>query len=241
MLVVIVILWILLFALLPRFKWYISKSRDVKRQADLRTIATAIDMYRSDHRWEFPLRSGHPTEARYFDYYFWSATKLDVLVPKYLKSIPTDPSKKTMIKIHNWPLMSEKDGVWASNHIYWRWENWKWGQALKPWDYLYQIFRKNNNPDWWAAVLVAKVETPAAANFVFNKNLWDYWKHNIWWPWRVTPDLGWNFYKGSHMDIEQLYLCTSVEKGDEIITAKEWNSDCVYTSEEQLYYILKIE
>lgn len=48
MLIVVVIIWILSSALLPRLIGYMARTRDMKRQADLRNIAAAIEMYRGE-------------------------------------------------------------------------------------------------------------------------------------------------------------------------------------------------
>ncbi len=45
MLIVVVLIWILSVAILPRLTNYMAKTRDLKRQADLKNIAAAIEMY----------------------------------------------------------------------------------------------------------------------------------------------------------------------------------------------------
>lgn len=56
MLIVVLVIWILAAAILPRLTNYMARTRDLKRQADLRNIAAAIEMYR-DTYWNFPFRS----------------------------------------------------------------------------------------------------------------------------------------------------------------------------------------
>lgn len=47
MLIVVIIVGILATAIVPRFRGYLAKTRDMKRQADLRNIAAAIQRYQS--------------------------------------------------------------------------------------------------------------------------------------------------------------------------------------------------
>ena len=55
MLIVVIIIGILAAAIVPRLTGVMARSRDTKRIADLRTIWTAIQMYKDMH-WEFPKR-----------------------------------------------------------------------------------------------------------------------------------------------------------------------------------------
>lgn len=103
MLIVVVIIGILASALLPRLQGYMAKTRDLKRQADLRNIAAAIQMYRNDYG-EFPKRN----KIRYVAPYVGSASDLTGLT-EYLAEIPKDPNKKQMIKIHAWPLFGPSE------------------------------------------------------------------------------------------------------------------------------------
>lgn len=48
MLIVVIIVGILSAAILPRLTGYMARTRDLKRQADLRNIAAAINMYQSN-------------------------------------------------------------------------------------------------------------------------------------------------------------------------------------------------
>jgi len=48
MLIVVIIVGILSAAILPRLTGYMARTRDLKRQADLRNIAAAINMYKSN-------------------------------------------------------------------------------------------------------------------------------------------------------------------------------------------------
>ena len=56
MLIVVSIIGILSAAILPRLTGYMARTRDLKRQADLRNVAAAIEMYRAD-KGELPLET----------------------------------------------------------------------------------------------------------------------------------------------------------------------------------------
>ena len=56
MLIVVLIIGILSAAILPRLTGYMARTRDLKRQADLRNVAAAIEMYRAD-KGELPLET----------------------------------------------------------------------------------------------------------------------------------------------------------------------------------------
>lgn len=47
LIIVITIIGILSTALLPKLTWYLAKTRDLKRQQDLRVIAAAIQAYQA--------------------------------------------------------------------------------------------------------------------------------------------------------------------------------------------------
>jgi len=48
MLIVVIIVGILSAAILPRLTGYMARTRDLKRQVDLRNVAAAIEMYKGD-------------------------------------------------------------------------------------------------------------------------------------------------------------------------------------------------
>ena len=48
MLIVVIIIGILSAAILPKLTGYMARTRDLKRQVDLRNIATAIELYKSN-------------------------------------------------------------------------------------------------------------------------------------------------------------------------------------------------
>lgn len=237
MLIVVVIIGILATAILSRITGYLAKTRDLKRQTDTRNLAAAVQMYK-DEKWEYPLRRSLWHVAGYSQR-FWSVAELLGIVPDYLKELPRDPNPNTIIKLHDWPYrVFETPGYNQSDNarIYasvWRGENRKGGFILRPGDYLYQIFSKGA-----AAVIVAKVETPEMANYVFDgrSKKYDEWGvRKISFKNPETKNYDYN------MEIDLLHLCDSIEKWDVVITATAKNRACVFSSHDQLYYIVKIE
>lgn len=61
MLIVVVIIGNLAAALLPKLTGYLERTRDLKRQVDLRNIAMAIESYSNAHG-ELPLRKMNEQE-----------------------------------------------------------------------------------------------------------------------------------------------------------------------------------
>lgn len=238
LLIVVVILGILSAALYPKFSWYLARTRDLQRKMDLTYLASAIQVYK-DQTWFFPSRGDPASRGNYW----WSmeATKwcynkafFDVLKPYLIKS-PSDPQKNSKIKIHH--QMVHKIWYYAN---YWGKDR-QWWCAWKPWQYLYQMMKRWPTWRFWAAVLVAKMETSDSANYVLYSDkatllggLWPIYVYRV-----ENWILKWSYWP----DINDLKLCASVEKSD--IAKWELQPDgtytCFYTDEEQLYYILKIE
>lgn len=230
MLIVVVIIGILASALFPKITGYMERTRDLKRQTDLRNIAVALEMYR-DHYGEFPLRKGD--HRMNYDDLFWGASSILGISPEYLTQIPKDPKKSTMIKIHNSPY---EGGLWTE---VWRGKNWSGGFVLRPGDYLYQLVQ-NKGSKCWGAVLVAKAETAENANYVLDLKKGSNYK--IGGAWRNPKNIG-ATYTCSDMDLTKIHLCNQVEKSTNgtVIAATETNENCTYTSADQLYYVYKIE
>ena len=65
MLIVVLIIGILSAAVLPKLTGYMARTRDLKRQADLRNVAAAIEMYRAG-KGELPLAT---TPKKVADFY----------------------------------------------------------------------------------------------------------------------------------------------------------------------------
>ena len=69
MLIVVIIVGILSATILPRLTGYMARTRDLKRQTDLRNIAAAINMYQSNKgtRPEVYNKNGQPFRDRDID------------------------------------------------------------------------------------------------------------------------------------------------------------------------------
>ena len=65
MLIVVIIVGILSAAILPKLTGYMARTRDLKRQADLRNIAAAIEMYKEVHG-TYPLRVMNEDDEFFF-------------------------------------------------------------------------------------------------------------------------------------------------------------------------------
>lgn len=91
LIIVVVIIWILAAALLPRLQWAQSKARDTARQAWLKELGTALVSYYNE-KWFYPWNSS------------WCADNLWswFLVPWFLKSIPQDPQTTRKILFWSW-------------------------------------------------------------------------------------------------------------------------------------------
>lgn len=123
-----------------------ARTRDLKRHADLRNIAAAIEMYRNDYG-EFPKRGEKGIAS-----YAGSASKLSSSLSNYLSTIPKDPNKKQSIKNLYFYCYHTLSDECRKNSIY-----------FENGEYFYQVNVFSN-----FAVLLAKVETANMANFVGN-------------------------------------------------------------------------
>lgn len=226
MLIVVVIIGILAAALVPKITGYMERTRDLKRQTDLRNIAFAVEMYRNDY-WELPFYSGGVVKScSYLNQFIRSTNELEAFLGDYLSSIPSSVKGKS-------PLGICKGG---QTHD-------ECKKALQSWGYLYTIQKERPglrplDQGKTIGVLVAKVETPDFANFVLvseesscngchlSLGVWNCDLFSMF-PGRVG---------------KKLNLCDRIEKGD-IAEWKEENGQmvCTYTSAEQLYYLLKVE
>lgn len=103
LLVVIAIIGVLTAIGIASFQGAQAKARDTKRKGDLKAIQTALQAYYNDHQ-AFPI-CGATTS--WYPVYSGSSC-LSVLVPNYIKQMPTDPSGVN----GNWPNNT------SSNHGY---------------------------------------------------------------------------------------------------------------------------
>ncbi len=230
-LVVIVIIGALSSALFPRIMKYMERTRDIRRQLDLRNLAVAIESYKNGHR-NFPLVERINRELEDWGSLMGPVTNFMPELSEYIASIPKDPLKNTQIsfKTNTFSNSVSTRFFWKSN-------------------YVYQMFKKGV-ADFWAMVLIAKMETPNEANFIDHPDAVKNCLGGLFylWGWRKSPTgvlLSRNNIRPRY-DISCLHLCTSVErtpKGqqDKFVIKKDWTVECTYSSEDQLYYILKLD
>lgn len=218
MLIVIVIIWILGAAILPRLTWYLAKTRDLKRQMDLRTIATAVESYKNQHG-EFPVMGKNSKHTRIngsaFRPYLGSTKYLKDTLKNYIKEIPTDPQKNNNLEL--------------INH---RCSKWKCDKSISDYtekgDYFYILPKIGENER--RAILIAKVETPDAANYVDQ--------------WFLGRSLTTTNDKAARRILKNertRFFCKEIVKGTSMVAATKDNSKCTYTNEEQLWYIINID
>lgn len=155
LLIVIVIIGVLAGAILPKLTGYLSRTRDLKRQADLRNIASAIELYKNANQ-EFP-KICKDFKGCFCS--FGGANLIQNALSPYLSSIPSDPQKPDLknvfIKEHRKTI---KPHLRAGQYLY-QLGAYSW----KPKDKFY--------PD--LALLIAKMETPDMANYViFEESTW---------------------------------------------------------------------
>ena len=223
MLIVVIIIGILSAALLPRFTGYMARTRDLQRHMDLRNIATAIELYKSN-KGTLPkiYKNNKVTSA-----FCWRATSL-LWIKEYIKSIPKDPSNLF---------------VWEIMHPDHR------GDRLGDGDYLYLSTRDMGGLlEANGALLFAKVETPEYANYIkvhSNKVVGPditslggvFWRANFnpkTWRYPLVPP-----YVPSNIFL----FCTKISKSDKPSMTKkdDWSVECTYSDVKQLYYVVKIQ
>ena len=130
MLIVIVIIWVLAAALIPRLTSVRWRANDVARKADLQQVATAIVSYSMD-KWKYPST------------WSYSIDKLDL--KKYVTVLPKDPTSSyrfpeywlpnhgtweyVYVSIKKWwnpnkwfALISRAETEWWANWVYLTWQ-----------------------------------------------------------------------------------------------------------------------
>ena len=249
MLIVVIIIGILSAAILPRLTGYMARTRDLKRQTDLRNVAAAIEMYKGAHG-SYPLRvmneedkllAQQDKDMKHFlsnnNRDFISLGSIDRLdgIKEYLSDFPKDPSNSQiffyddLLPIFDNNLMKQTENKkrWVKFHQH----------IIPPGAYVYQQFFKGGvfgN----AAVLVAKVETPENANFVWVREgaMWlmgGRWNH---------PNYTIHQSSNSLWEIDNLVFCKTITKWNGPRHAKVDNDEnCTYSNVDQLYYIIKLD
>ncbi len=147
MLMVVLIIGILAAAILPRLSGATDRARDTARKANITQIASALEVYYNDNG-TYPdtpnctsVKDGiKPSLA---DFQIGTSK----FVPKYIKSMPTDPQKSRVAY-------------------------WTRGGGCNKWSYAYSSL-KRYGADHGGMVLVANLESDEkAANFVLGTQGW---------------------------------------------------------------------
>ena len=200
-------------------------------------------MYKGTHG-SYPLRVINEEDKRFVQQGgflpredFVSFGSIDRLegIKEYLSDFPKDPSNsqiffyddlspikdKTLMDVH------EEKRKWAKFHQH----------VIPPGAYVYQQFFKGGvfgN----AAVLVAKVETPESANFVWiQQREWLREGRN-----RDHPTYTIRQSSNSLWEIDNLVFCKTITKWNGPRHAKVDNDEnCTYSNVDQLYYIIKLD
>ena len=223
-LIVVIIIGILSAAILPKLTGYMARTRDLKRQADLRNIATAIELYKSN---KGKLPEIYDENNQVSSSFGWRATSL-LWIKEYIKSIPKDPSNLF---------------VWEIMHPHHR------GNRLSNGDYLYLSTRDMGGLlEANGALLFAKVETPEYANYikvhsdqVLGRDITSL--GGVFWGANYNPKT-WRYPLVSTLvPANSLLFCTKISKSDKPSMTKNEDGtiNCTYSDPKQLYYIVKIE
>lgn len=229
MLIVVIIIGILVAAIVPRLTGVMARSRDTKRIADLRTIWIAIQMYKDMH-WEFPKREwvvgwvyGVPWE------YVWPASWLKATLSRFISDWPTESNKNMSVKVLHESCAKNNRRNFRDCSAFWR----PVADVFENWEYYYQAIRSYKTKTLFKWVVIAQMETPDLANFVADAGITT---ENTIWVWCSWPD------SASWCDNKVVNtLCTEIEKWTTLKIATPEDTKCVYTSEDQLFYVYKIQ
>ncbi len=93
MLIVIVIIWVLAAALIPRLTSVRERANDVARKADIQQLSTAIIAYQLDKNWQYPYLSGSEDIGIPVQYISWQ------LISAWMDGIPTDPMPSNVFEL----------------------------------------------------------------------------------------------------------------------------------------------
>lgn len=129
MLVVIVIIWILATALIPKIRNAESKTRDSRRKTDLNTINQAISLYHGDNWWRYPASTN-----KYYLSSEWAPSTSFIspngnpiwipgLTSRYISQIPKDPINKIGSGglFHSYWYYGDSAFPYTTQHIYRLW------------------------------------------------------------------------------------------------------------------------
>ncbi len=122
------------------------------------------------------------------------------------------------------PKDPQKNTIMKKLYLHW-WNVWNF---FPNGEYIYQLTYNDT------VYLFAKVETPILANYVNDKNIGGF---GIWLSCSRTKTIS----NEDHCLRENYFKpCLSVKKWNSVQTTLGEYTDCTYTDEEQLYYVMKI-
>ena len=254
MLIVVLIIGILSAAVLPKLTGYMARTRDLKRQADLRNVAAAIEMYRAG-KGELPLAT---TPKKVADFYkttpwhsydgylisdsqnMWPVNSL-LSIKEYIRDLPSDPNNQQVAIYPAFYGDNDSERFWPRGT--------RWKMITPKGEYIYQQMYINGSSLSGGALLIAKSETPDMSNYVFDINanppLWATWGNLF-----PTP----SYYlhndvhqkdqlaKAAEFNMGKVRLCSRIVKSNRAKRAEhEWDDSCTYSDPKQLYYIVKVE
>ena len=209
---------------MPRLTGYMARTRDLQRHMDLRNIATAIELYKSN---KGKLPEIYDENNQVSSSFGWRATSL-LWIKEYIKSIPKDPSNLF---------------VWEMMHPHHR------GNRLSNGDYLYLSTRDMGGLlEANGALLFAKVETPEYANYikvhsdkVLGRDITSL--GGVFWGANFNPKTWLYPLVSTLVPAKSLLFCTKISKSDKPSMTKNEDGtiNCTYSDPKQLYYIVKIE
>ena len=251
MLIVVIIVGILSAAILPRLTGYMARTRDLKRQADLRNVAAAIEMYRAD-KGELPLETipekwtafyqgvrqwkGHPYLLIADAQNMWPVTNL-LSLKEYIKDLPSDPNNQHIIFYPAFNGTEDTERFWPRGT--------RWKMITPKGEYIYQQMYINGSSLSGGALLIAKSETPDMSNYVFDNDILPYLWKTDWKNAFATPSFyvqGDQSKKAEDFNMEKVRLCSRIVKANRPKRAEhEWDDSCTYSDPKQLYYIVKIQ
>ena len=141
----------------------------------------------------------------------WNWPKVTEAAVKWI-SVSTGGMEELLITA--WMSSVPKDPL-LSNVVSWL------GAGSATWEFLYMVTKRNWTANWWF-VLMAKTEVEWWSNRIVCGNTSGQWTITAW------------------MDIKDIYPCTTMKK---VTTSScklptKWDTNCEYTEEWQLRYIL---
>jgi competence protein ComGC len=209
MLIVIVIIWVLAAALIPRLTSVRWRANDVARRADMQQVATAIVSYSMD-KWEYPSIS----TWGWLQTTGWVNIKaLSGLLRPYINSLPEDPSGT---KYQN-DFKEYGTGAWF---------------GLNSWNYVYMTLRRWWGSDnWFAIISIAESEWWANRIYGGVGTTLLTWSSSVQW-WRRIQNTD------EANDLVPCRTMTKVTSGATARAYMQMGWDCYYNEDVQLRYVI---